>query len=126
MSLIITDINGNYQSLVSNKDFTAVNFPIKSAIKIYDNYNKLKNKNQLKLEIENLIGFKDENLNSCEAIENFLVYTYYLLKTKNNLIIFTAGLSYDSIDHYIKIMEIILEKLSDKILCVVKNFSDSE
>ncbi|MGG5208690.1 hypothetical protein ACQWU4_07050 [Chryseobacterium sp. MIQD13] len=125
MSIIITDIDSDYQSLIDNKDFTAVNFPIKNAVKIYGNsYDKLKGKNKLKLEIENIIGFKDDQLDSCEAIENFLVFTYYLLKTNNKLVVFTVGLSYESIDHYIKIMEIILSKLDNRTLCVVKNFSD--
>ncbi|SHH36224.1 hypothetical protein SAMN05421866_2716 [Chryseobacterium oranimense] len=123
MSLIITYIDSDYEYLINNKDFTIVNFPIKSAIKIYDNYGNLKGKNQLKLEIENIIGFKDDHLNSGEAIESFIVYTFYLLKTHKNLVIFTAGLSFSSIKHYIKIMDFILSKLSDRTLCVVKNFS---
>ncbi|WBV61113.1 hypothetical protein PFY12_03095 [Chryseobacterium camelliae] len=125
MSIRVIDIDNDYQSLIDNKDFVAVNFPIKDAVKIYGNsYDRLRGKNKLKLEIENIIGFKDNRLNSCEAIENFLVFTYYLLKTHNKLVVFTAGLSYDSIDDYIKIMEIILSKLDNRTLCVVKNFSD--
>lgn len=125
MSLIVTDIESDYQSLIDNKDFTAVNFPIEKAVKIYGNsYDRLRDKDKLKLEIEYIIGFKDEHLNSCEAIENFLVFTYYLLKTNNKLVIFTAGLSYASIDHYIKIMEIILSKMDNRTLYVVKNFTD--
>lgn len=125
MSLTVTDIDSDYQSLIDNKDFTAVNFPIKEAVKIYGkSYDRLRDKNKLKLEIENIIGFKDDHLNSCSAIENFLVFTYYLLKTNNKLVVFTAGLSYTSIDYYIKIMEIILSKLDNRTLCVVKNFSD--
>lgn len=125
MSLTVTDIDSDYQSLIDNKDFTAVNFPIENAVKIYGkSYDRLRGKNKLKLEIENIIGFKDDHLNSCSAIENFLVFTYYLLKTNNKLVVFTAGLSYTSIDYYIKIMEIILSKLDNRTLCVVKNFSD--
>lgn len=125
MSLIVTDIDSDSQSLIDNKDFIAVNFPIREAVKIYGkNYDRLRGKNKLKLEIENIIGFKDDQLDSCEAIENFLVFTYYLLKANNKLIVFTAGLSYDSIDHYIKVMEIILSKLDNRTLCIVKNFSD--
>lgn len=125
MNLFVTDIESDYQSLIDNKDFIAVNFPIEKAVKIYgSSYDKLKGKNKLKLEIENIIGFKDDQLNSCEAIENFLVYTYYLLKTNNKLVISTAGLSYESIDHYIKIMEIILPRLSNRTLHIVKNFID--
>lgn len=119
------DIDSDYQSLIDNEDFTAVNFPIKNAVKIYGNsYDKLRGKNKLKLEIENLIGFKDDQLDSCEAIENFLVFTYHLLKTNSKLVVFTAGLSRDSIDYYIKIMNIILSKLGNRTLYVVKNFSD--
>lgn len=125
MSLTVIDIDSDYQSLIDNKEFTAVNFPIKSAIKIFgSNYDKLRGKNKLKLEIENIIGFKDDRLNSCSAIENVLVITYHLLKTNNKLVVFTAGLSYDSIDHYIKIMEIILSRLDNRTLYVVKNFID--
>lgn len=125
MSLIITDIDSDYQSLIDNKEFISVNFPVKNAIKIYGNsYDKLRGKNKLQLEIESLIGFKDDHLNSCEGIENFLVFTYYLLKTNNKLVVFTAGLSYDSIDHYIKIMEIILSRLDNRTLYIVKNFID--
>lgn len=125
MSLTVTDIDSDYQSLIDNKDFIAVNFPIKNAVKIYGNsYDRLRGKKKLKLEIENIIGFKDDQLDSCEAIENFLVFTYHLLKTNNKLVVFTAGLSYESIDHYIKIMEIILSKLDNRTLYVVKNFSD--
>ncbi|RXM38159.1 hypothetical protein BOQ62_19075 [Chryseobacterium sp. CH21] len=125
MSLIITDIDSDYQSLIDHKAFTAVNFPIANAIKIYGNsYEKLKGKDKLKDEIENIIGFKDDHLRSCEAIENFLVFTYYLLKTNDKLVVFTAGLSYDSINHYIKIMKIILPRLDNRTLYVVKNFSD--
>lgn len=125
MGLKVLDIDDDYQSLIDNKEFTAVNFPIEDAIKIYGkSYDKLKGKSKLKLEIENIISFKDDRLNSCSAIENFLVFTYYLLKTNNELVVFTAGLSYNSIDHYIKIMEIILSKLDNRTLCVVKNFSD--
>lgn len=125
MNLTVIDIDSDYQSLIDNKDFTAVNFPIKDAIKIYGNsYDRLRGKKKLKLEIENIIGFKDDHLNSCSAIENFLVFTYYLLKTNNKLVVFTAGLSYSSINHYIKIMEIILSRLGNSTLYVVKNFSD--
>ncbi|WP_426480380.1 hypothetical protein [Chryseobacterium sp. R2ACT005] len=125
MSLTVIDIDSDYQSLIDNKEFTAVNFPIKSAVKIFGNsYDKLRGKDKLKLEIENIIGFKDDRLNSCSAIENFLVFTYYLLKENNKLVVFTAGLSYTSIDYYIKIMEIILSKLDNRTLCVVKNFID--
>ncbi|KQT27033.1 hypothetical protein ASG22_20470 [Chryseobacterium sp. Leaf405] len=125
MSLTVIDTDSDYQSLIDNKDFTAVNFPIKNAVKIFGNsYDRLRGKKKLKLEIENIIGFKDDQLDSCEAIENFLVFTYYLLKTNNKLVVFTVGLSYESIDHYIKIMEIILTKLDDRTLYVVKNFSD--
>ncbi|KXH80466.1 hypothetical protein [Chryseobacterium kwangjuense] len=125
MSLIVTDIDSDYQSLLDNKDFTAVNFPIEKAVKIYGNsYSRLRGKNKLKSEIEKIIGFKDDHLNSCEAIENFLVFTYYLLKTNDKLVVFTAGLSYDSIDHYIRIMEIILPRLGNRTLYVVKNFTD--
>ncbi|UWX62169.1 hypothetical protein N0B40_07715 [Chryseobacterium oranimense] len=125
MNLIIMDKDSDYQSLIDNKDFIAVNFPIENAVKIYGNsYDTLIGKNKLKREIENIIGFKDGRLNSCSAIENFLVFTYYLLKTNNKLVVFTAGLSYDSIDHYIKVMEIILSKLDNRTLYVVKNFSD--
>lgn len=74
MSLIVIDSDSDYQSLTDHKDFTAVNFPIENAIKIYGNsYDKLKGKGKLKDEIENIIGFKDDHLRSCEAIENFLV-----------------------------------------------------
>lgn len=125
MSLIVTDIDSDYQSLLDNKDFTAVNFPIEKAVKIYGNsYSRLRGKNKLKSEIEMIIGFKDDHLNLCEAIENFLVFTYYLLKTNDKLVVFTAGLSYNSIDHYIKIMEIILPRLGNRTLYVVKNFID--
>ncbi|WP_123868018.1 hypothetical protein [Chryseobacterium lactis] len=125
MSLTVTDIDSDYQCLIDNKDFTAVNFPTKEAVKIYgSSYDRLRDKNTLKREIEDIIGFKDEQLDSCEAIENFLVFSYYLLKTNNKLVVFTAGLSYNSIDHYIKIMGIILPKLDNRILYVVKNFSD--
>ncbi|WP_336703946.1 hypothetical protein [Chryseobacterium indologenes] len=125
MSLTIIDIDSDYQSLIDSKDFTAVNFPIENAVKIYgNNYDKLKDKEKLKDEIENIIGFKDDHLNSCEAIENFLVFTYYLLKKNDKLVVFTAGLSYDSIDYYIKIMEIILSRLDNRTLYIVKNFID--
>lgn len=125
MSLRVIDIDSDYQSLVDNKEFTAVNFPIENAVKIYgNNYDRLRDKSKIKLEIENILGFKDDRLNSCSAIENFLVFTYYLLKTNNKLVVFTAGLSYDSINHYIKIMEIILSKLDNRTLYVVKHFLD--
>ncbi|MCE4067133.1 hypothetical protein LXM63_18680 [Chryseobacterium gleum] len=125
MNLKVIDIDSDYQSLIDNKDFTVVNFPIENAVKIYgNNYDRLKDKNKLKDEIENIIGFKDDHLNSCEAIENFLIFTYYLLKKNNNLVVFTAGLSSDSINHYIKIMEIILPRLGSRTLYIVKNFSD--
>ncbi len=125
MSLRVFDIDDDYQSLIDHKEFTAVNFPVENAIKIYGkSYDRLKRKSKLKFEIENIIGFKDNHLNSCSAIENFLVFTYNLLKTNNKLVVFTAGLSSASIDYYIKIMKIILSKLDNRMLYVVKNFSD--
>jgi len=35
MSLTVIDIDSDYQSLIDNKEFTAVNFPIKNAVKIF-------------------------------------------------------------------------------------------
>ena len=36
MSLTVTDIDNDYQSLINNKDFIAVNFSIKNAVKILE------------------------------------------------------------------------------------------
>ncbi|WP_131327899.1 hypothetical protein [Chryseobacterium vrystaatense] len=123
MNLIVKYVDEDYQRLLNNKYITAVNFPIKDAVKIFGSYDKLRGKKKLKTEIQNIIGFEDDHLDSCEGIENFLVFTYHLLKTNKNLVVSTVGLSYESINHYIKIMELILTKLSDRTLYVIKNFS---
>ncbi|PXW14306.1 hypothetical protein C8D70_1078 [Chryseobacterium sp. CBTAP 102] len=124
MKISVMYVDDNYQQFLERQDIVAVNFPIKKSMKIFSDYDKIKYKEKLKLksEIEEILGFSDPNLDSKEAIENFLVFTYYLLKIKDKLIIFTAGLSYSSIDHYIEVMEVILNSFSNKALYIVKNY----
>lgn len=62
-------VDEDYQRLLNNKYITAVNFPIKDAVKIFGSYDKLRGKKKLKNEIQNIIGFKDDHLDSWEGID---------------------------------------------------------
>lgn len=111
-----------------NSTFLLLNFPENRSIKVYPYYNKLKKieKDKIKNEIVDIIGYADINLEiSGEAIENFLIVSYCLLKQNSVIAVNTAGLSFESIDVYKNIMKKVVDYFGNKSLYLV-NCSDSK
>lgn len=102
-----------------------LNFPESYSMKVNTEFNKLRKKdiNRLIGEIESFINEKFY-MDDAQYSEKVIILTYKYLIEKEYIIVETSGMAFDSIDYFIKIMKVILDKLSNKTLFIVKNFID--